>query len=163
MIFGDIDNWEKERELYPKAIVKAIDFIREIDFNNTQNVKLEIDGDDMYAGISETDTVCKYDFEFVGERHEKFIDIHYCVSGGEIIVFSRTSADDTIIEERLENEDALLYSKINDEIKLIMTPGRFVIFFPDDIHLAGYIANTSRVKKVVVKINTKLLYADQAI
>lgn len=158
MIFGDVWNWEKDRELYPEAMVKAIDFIRKIDFDHTQNGRIEIDGEDMYAGISEADTVYRYDFAFVGETHEKYVDIHFCISGGEAVTFSRRSSEDVIIEDRLEKEDALLYSKTSDEMKLIMTPGRFAVFFPDDIHLAGYRADSLKIKKAVVKIKTSLFY-----
>lgn len=158
MIFGDIEHWSKERDLYSAPIIKAIEFIQNIDFVHIQNGEIEMDGEDMVAGISEADTVTKYDFPFVGETHEKYVDIHFCVSGGEGIMFARRSPDDIVIEDRLEKEDALLYSKISNEVRLVMTPGKFVAFFPQDIHLAGYRTDSLKIRKVVVKINTRLFY-----
>ncbi|MFA5866039.1 MAG: YhcH/YjgK/YiaL family protein [Phycisphaerae bacterium] len=157
MIFGDIRNLEEEKGLYPESIVNALEYIKKIDFAKTPTGRIEIDGDNLYASVGQSNTVEKYDFVFVGEIHKQYVDIHYCLDGSEAIVFSRISGKEVVAADRLKEEDALLFSKISDEMKIILTPGRFAVFFPHDIHLAGFNAGCSFVKKCVVKIHTKLL------
>ncbi len=157
MIYGDIQHFEKEKKYYPAVVRNVIDYISKLEFGDGSYKKLEIEGEDLYAVISTSETVTKYDFKFVGESHEKYIDIHYCVQGEEAIVFSRKSPEDIIAENLLETKDALLYSKISHETKLIMTPGRFAVFFPSDIHLAGYKVHSEKIRKVTAKIRLSLL------
>lgn len=102
--------------------------------------------------VSEYDTKTANEYGY--EAHKRFIDIQ-CVLKGEEKV--SCSPIERLKETKHYNEekDAAFYSADNNPnpSDLILQPGYFAIFFPQDGHLPQLcVGNPNRVKKVVVKV-----------
>lgn len=115
----------------------------------------EISGRDMYANIHTATLLPIPDAAY--EMHRQYIDLHYCISGGESIGYSpqehpkeKTSFDN-------EKDYQLFFPATRQEM-LQMIPGSFVVFFPGELHMPKLQDGThTTVRKVVVKIKASLL------
>lgn len=115
----------------------------------------ELSGRDMFASIVTVPTVSASDAIF--EMHQKYIDVHYCISGGEIIGHSPAGQlkEKTLFD--IEKDYQLFYP-IESYKTVQMTPGSFAIFYPGELHMPKIQDGThTEVKKVVIKINVTLL------
>ena len=149
--------WDKEKHIYPKAIVKALEYLKNMDLTTIENGTYEIEGQEIYAKIFETQTACSE--ERIPETHGEFIDIQYLIEGKEIIGFVRNSGEQQVSENLLETKDNIFYeSHLIDEIQLIMTPGTFAVFFPNDIHRPACSSGENlKIRKAVVKVDFGLI------
>jgi biofilm protein TabA len=156
MIFGSIQNLTTDRRVLPAALVRGLDYLRDTDFSKVESGRVEIDGDAIFALVQEYGTVPKG--EKKPEAHRKYIDIQYVSGGSEIIGYGLESPLGEIAEDRLAEKDLLYYRSVQDEMELILTPGMYVILFPQDVHRPGCrYGDSALVNKVVVKIRLDLL------
>jgi len=147
MIIDKIEN----AHLYAKTHIRihtALEYIKKTNFLELANGKYEINGDKIFAIVNEYET--KKPAKNLLESHKKYIDIQFLVEGTEQIGF--TSLYNQKPVKLYDNTDD--YMLFNEPYNLItLNKGMFAIFYPDDIHLPGLIANNpSKVKKVVVKV-----------
>ena len=120
------------------------------DFNEeTPDGRYDLDGDRVYALVQSIKTSPAASGVF--ESHKVYADIHYVVSGQEVIYYQETSflnprGDyDASIEARLYDGD--------NENALHLRSGFFGAFWPQDGHKPGCCVETSApVRKVVMKI-----------
>lgn len=150
MIFGDIKNLSFDNSNYPEAIQKGLEYLNNTDFSILADGKYEIDGESIFARIMEVTTKNKSDQK--AESHAKYIDIQFLLSGKEIIGFSPKTDLNIPTDNLLESGDALLYTELKDEMDLLMTPGKYAIFFPFEAHRPGCKKGTDKIRKVVVKV-----------
>lgn len=129
---------------------KTFAFLKETDLTKLEVKRHDIDGDNAYALISEYLTKNEEDARY--EAHLNYIDIQYVISGKELIGIAPVSMK----KEVLEPYDALkdiMFLTVNQGNNLKADPGRFFIFFPDDLHRPGLKdGENSQVRKVVVKV-----------
>lgn len=115
----------------------------------------EIDNRNMYASISTAQTMPRE--EAVYEAHRQYIDIHYCLEGGEIIEWAPVNQ----LTPKMEfdtTKDYCLYESPKEANSLVIKPGTFAIFLPGDAHMPKISdGHNQQIRKVVVKIHTKLL------
>lgn len=128
---------------------KAFDFLQKTDLSSLTVGNHEIDGKDVFAIISEYNTK---DPEAVNyESHEKYTDVHSMISGNEYIGSKNASASD-IATPYNEERDVTLYQNEGGE-NLLAAPGKFFIFFPDNVHRPGLkVEESMPVKKLVIKV-----------
>ena len=158
MIVGDLDNWPKEQQAYTKTLAKGIEYLRRTDFSGMGPGKYEIEGELMYALVQEMHTEAKELRK--PEAHDRFVDIQYLISGiGERIGVSRRQSDAVPSEDYLCSRDVAFFTEVKDEVDLILRPGMFAVFFPDDVHRPCCAVDDAggSIKKVVIKINRTLL------
>ncbi|AKL97781.1 YhcH/YjgK/YiaL family protein [Endomicrobium proavitum] len=88
------------------------------------------------------------------ETHAKFIDIHYTISGKDVIGWKNASECKNIFYPYDESKDIAFYNEAPD-FDIILSEGKFAVFFPEDAHapLKGKLP----VKKCIMKINTEIL------
>lgn len=113
-------------------------------------------GDAMFANVhgyaTKPRAACRY------ESHRRYIDLQYCISGGEVIEWHPAGA--------LKATDA--YDPLKDVIhyaapaasdaSLCLVPRSFAIFFPSDGHMPKIASRIdTRVDKLVIKIDQELL------
>ncbi|MDB4903635.1 MAG: hypothetical protein JWQ63_2916 [Mucilaginibacter sp.] len=110
--------------------------------------KYEIDGDDVYAIITEAPS--KEPEMAKWEAHEKFVDIQYVIKGEEEIGIIPLSTA-TVSKPYDEAND---YANYEAEGKSYTAkPGTFFLFFPDDVHRPNILVKGYEVvKKVVIKV-----------
>lgn len=97
------------------------------------------------------------------EAHRRFIDVHYIVSGMEVIestTYQKLKVEIPYDEQKdieiydrsteyLERADFCHYSS-----KTVLGSGAFAIYFPGDIHMPAIMADRpAEVRKIVIKIS----------
>lgn len=158
MIVADLASWSKEEHVYSKALAKGMAFLQSSNLLELEEGRYEIDGDKLFAMVSEPESEPKHDRK--PEAHDRYIDIQYLAAGeGEIIGVSRRTPDSVPSEDYLGSRDIAFYSDVKDETDVLLRPGMFAVFFPSDIHrpLCAVGDKGSKLKKVVVKIAVDLL------
>jgi YhcH/YjgK/YiaL family protein len=136
----------KNRERWDKAFA----FLKENDLSKLEVKRYDIDGDNLYATVSEYMTKNEEDAKF--EAHRKYIDIQHVITGAEQM--SITPLSDRK-EELVPYDPAkdVEFMTVNQTSSFEATPDKFFIFFPSDIHRPSVkISENKSVRKVVVKV-----------
>jgi len=155
MIFSKL-NAADTFEAYPKAIQRALAYLRRADFSTLALGRHPIEGEAMFANVMDMTTR-----PFEGshpEVHQKYIDLMYWPEGGERIGVAPVLGHERVVRADPEGDISLL-DTVENESFLTATAGFFGIFFPWDAHRPGlYLGDgpaTSR--KCVIKISMELL------
>ncbi|MCS7005356.1 MAG: YhcH/YjgK/YiaL family protein [Cytophagales bacterium] len=157
MILSNLFQEGKEFELLPKAIQKALHYLRTTNFSEMKDGTYEIDGKKMFVILQSYTTANPENIK--AESHKKYIDIQYIIEGNEIIRVAFPHKSNVFTDEGYQEEkDKWNYKELANEIDIPMYSGTFVILFPTDIHRPGCIWHKiSNVRKAVVKIAIDLL------
>lgn len=136
----------KQKERWDKAFT----FLKESDLSNLELKRYDIDGNNLYAPISEYVSKNEEDARF--EAHRKYIDIQYVISGKELIGVAPVSQQRDILEPYNEEKD-IMFMTVGFAEHYPASPDRFFIFFPEDLHRPGLKdRENSPVRKAVVKV-----------
>jgi YhcH/YjgK/YiaL family protein len=147
MIFDSIENSETYYGLGEK-FQKAFEFIKNTDFSEISDAKIEIDGDNIFALVQKYNTKNPKNAKW--EAHRKYVDVQCMLSGAENIGFVLSDYLD-ITEEYNDENDVEFYDGLGDFVQL--NEGEFAVFFPNDAHKPGlFIKESELVHKVVVKV-----------
>lgn len=148
----------KNHSLYPfgPAWNAAFDFLKTLT-PETETGKRLIQGDRLFAGVDCYETKSRAVAKL--ETHRKYVDIQVLLSGEEVIeIFPKQEL--TVSTPYNPEKDAEFY-KVPPEpcAKVTLSPGRFVVFLPEDAHMPCLMAGDSPqpVKKVVIKVAVDLL------
>ena len=150
MIVDKLENLEKYVALNP-LFAQAVEYLKSADLNGLEaGTKLELKGKDLRVNVSQTKPKTKEQAKL--ETHRDFIDIQIPLSGTEIMGY--TPAVDLPHAEYNAEKDITLYEEGRlAESYVIVKPGMFAIFFPEDGHAPG--VTDTGVKKVIVKVLAK--------
>lgn len=87
------------------------------------------------------------------EAHRKYIDLQYLMAGEEIVHVADVSRL-VVAEEYDDARDVAFFNDPASYESIVLRAGLFAVFYPDDAHRPGMMADgsPSTVKKVVVKI-----------
>jgi len=122
---------------------------------NSEEMRYEIQGDDIYAIIASYNTKEPHKFE----AHREYVDIQCLLEGQEII--ESTTLNELAVDIPYDSEKDVAFYLKTDSRKIIshLMPGMFIAFFPHDAHMPGVSVGGFPVfvKKVVVKIKAELL------
>jgi YhcH/YjgK/YiaL family protein len=137
--FKNKDRWEK-----------AFNFLKNNDLSKLELKRYDIDGDNLYATVSEY--MSKNEDSTLFEAHRKYIDIQYVVSGKEIISIVPLASENVIITPYDAARD-IEFMKYSNVVNFKATPSEFFIFFPGDAHRPGLRDEQSApVRKIVIKM-----------
>ena len=129
---------------------KAFTFLKNNDLSKLEIKRYDIDGDNLYAPVSEYLTKNEEDAKF--EAHRKYIDIQYVINGAEMMSVAPLSQKNDVIAPYDSSKD-VEFMTVRQSTSYKATPDRFFIFFPSDIHRPGVkIGENEQVRKVVVKV-----------
>ena len=149
MYFGHIS--KINRKQYPDAILVALDYLTATDFDKIEAGRYPIKGDLIYAQVLDLETKDKSDV--LPEAHRKYLDVQYLHSGEERMGVVPDLGNNPIDQDYDEERDILFYTGAENEVELIMRPGNFAVFFPEDIHRPGCADGQSgKIRKIVVKV-----------
>ena len=127
---------------------KAFGFLLQADLNSFPLGKHDIDGDNVFAIVSEYTT--KPLSEARWEAHQAYADIQLLLAGEEKIGCAPL-ASMQVTETYNAEKDILFLAGEGDYITV--RPGVFAVFFPHDAHQPGVAKGMPQVvKKVVVKV-----------
>jgi YhcH/YjgK/YiaL family protein len=138
--------WFKNKERWEKAF----DFLKNSDLSKLETKRYDIDGDNLYATLSEYLTKDAETANF--EAHRKYIDIQYVISGREIMQMAPLSSLKEIITpyDAAKDIEFLTAGTIADHLA---SPSNFFIFFPVDAHRPQIKDGAkAQVRKVVIKV-----------
>ena len=152
MVRGTLADSAKFEGLHPR-FGKAFAFLRSSDLAKLPPGRIDIDGDNIYANVTET-TLNPWDPHANMEQHRAYFDIHVPVSGEE--------ADGYIYDEENAKANAAAFNVEKDYVlfknpkmaKIILKPGDFAIFYPP---YGAHAPNKSETmprkhRKIVVKV-----------
>jgi YhcH/YjgK/YiaL family protein len=129
---------------------KAFGYMKSTDLETLEVKRHDIDGDKLYAMVTEYLTKNRRDARF--EAHRNYIDIQYVISGEEMIGVAPMTAKSEILQPYDESKD-IEFMTVNEGIELKATPQNFFLFFPADIHRPSLsVGDSTQVKKIVVKV-----------
>jgi YhcH/YjgK/YiaL family protein len=129
---------------------KAFGFLKNNDLSKLEVKRYNIDGDNLYASVSEYMTKNEEVAKF--EAHRKYIDIQYVISGKEIMNIAPLKTTKEVVAPYDTTKD-IEFMTVEKIVNCKADPSNFFIFFPDDAHRPSlkYGAN-STVRKIVVKL-----------
>ena len=148
----------KNHALYPYGDLwtKAFEFLATAT-PELEDGKVVLDGDDLFAGIDCYETKARADAKL--ETHCKYADIQVLLSGTECLeIFPKAGL--TVSEPYDATRDAEFYEAPETApVRITLTPGQFIVFFPEDAHMPCLNAGDSAkpVQKVVIKVRVDLL------
>lgn len=142
---------------YPKAIVRALDFLKNTDLKTLPGGRHAIEGDMMYANVDDVET--KLFKATKPESHRNYVDIQFMVSGEENMGFF---VDKGLVKpvESYPDRDCYFYpNEAVDEGQIHCPEGYYTVFFPSDVHRPLLAVNDKpiKIRKVVVKVHVSLL------
>ena len=140
---------------YPRPIRTALCWLQNHDVAAMEPGVYEIEGQDIYAQVVDLTTAPRA--EKKPEVHKEYIDVQYLAAGEELLGFAPDKGGRPIAEAHPEN-DLYFYENAPDEVLLKATAGSYSIFFPNDIHRPGVMADAPmKIRKAVVKVRSSLI------
>lgn len=152
MIYGHISAKETE-QAYAEPIREAIRYCRETDVSGMGESRIGLRGEGLIVQICDRITGKKE--EKLPEVHSRYAELQFMAEGSEYMGFYPDRGDNRILEDCLEEKDTLYYQEnpLSEEVMLLMTPGTYAVFFPEDVHRPFcQVEAPARVKKIVIKI-----------
>lgn len=150
MIVTDLNHIE-EQVAMTDALRRAIAFLRGAQHQDLAEGRVEL-GDALYARVMPYVTR-SIDADLTVEGHKQYIDVHYLVSGEEILACAATGR---VQETRPYDAagDVWLGTLPGREAHLIhLRAGDIAVLYPADLHAPGLVAGAATpVKKIVVKV-----------
>ena len=129
-------------------IRRALQFLQQADLEGLPEGRHDIDGDQVFALVSDYRTRTEADAFW--EAHREHVDVQYVHSGVERIGVGRL---DGFTVGSYDAERDLVVARGGRGQYVRADAGSFVILFPHDVHMPGLTADVERpVRKVVVKV-----------
>lgn len=140
-------SYYKHRDRWDKTFA----FLKAHDLKGLEIKRYDIDGDTVYAPVSEY--ISKKEGESDFEAHRKYIDLQYVINGEENIGVTPISNKKDIVAA-YDNVKDIEFMTVSDSVYHKATQANFFIFFPEDIHKPGMriTEDSSLIRKIVVKI-----------
>jgi len=145
-----IDQQEFARQYHLNKVYwdSAFAFLKEHDLQTIAKGKYPIDGDHVFATVTEDPTK---DFEKTNwESHRKYVDIQCVITGVERMGVSPVTKA-TVTEPYDEKKDVAHYTVEGTQYDI--PAGTFVVFFSQDAHRPNITPGGNKpVKKIVIKV-----------
>ncbi len=150
MLVSSIKNYKNILKFFPQLDIVFNYMLKNIN-NKTMDGKYNITKS-IYAVVQTCDPKPKK--EQVLEKHKKYIDLQYVISGKEKIGWKFFDKTFKTLKRYNTKKDIAFYSNIPDTY-INLKKGDFVIFFPEDTHAPLCWLSSDR--KCIVKIPVKYL------
>jgi len=133
------------------AIYRAVQFVRDFDLSLPDG-KYEIEGGNIFAMVQSVTTESAEGKLF--EAHQDYIDVQAVLQGCERQdVVPLASEDIKIMQEYDSRKDLMLFEVPEHFSTIIMKPGMFAVYGPDDGHRpCCSVGDPQDIRKVCVKI-----------
>ena len=149
MIFTSLAN-ASANDLSDVRFAKALEFLSRDDLADLEPGRHEIDGDEVFANVQELTTVPAGEKNY--EAHRRYADIHYVISGTELIGIAPVGECEPV-GEFSEADDFGLFTPGGREAWATLRPGELVVTPPCDAHKPGCCpGEPAPLKKICVKV-----------
>lgn len=150
MVFDKIENKNLYASMNP-LFPKAFDFLDEYLKNPKGAGKYEIQGDDLFVSVSDSNTR----EEGFYEVHDKYIDIQVLIAGEEK-VYCDWRGDLEAETEYDSEKDVQFLKDGKGNIEFTFKKGEFIILYPWDAHKPSMAINAPEtITKMVFKVKVK--------
>lgn len=140
---------------YPKAIQRAIEYLKNTDILSLEPGEYPIEGDKIYAKVF--DNTSKTVAETHPELHKNYMDVQFWASGSELMGLCLKKKEYEVIETH-EDQDLYFLGEVEGEQFLRMEKGDYIVLFPNDIHRPGVAEKEPQTyRKAVVKVSMDLI------
>lgn len=151
MIFGHINHTDARH--YPPAIARALAYLASHDLAGMAAGRYQDSQTGWQVQVLDLHTAPHGDN--YPEGHRRFIDVQYLVSGNELMGVATEKTEPPVHLPYDDERDIIFYRDVPNETLLLMQPGHFAVFFPQDIHRPNCALDAPEaIRKVVVKIPT---------
>ncbi len=128
-------------------LAMAFAFLRQLDLAELDPGRHAVQGYRVYAVVAKG--AGRSSTEALLEVHDKYMDIHYVLSGVDDMGWKPRAACERPAQAYDPNTDVGFFAD-EPEAWLNLRPGRFAIFFPEDAHMP--MVSTDELHKVIVKV-----------
>jgi len=146
MILDKIENASLYYPLHAR-FQKAFEFLKKRDLEKYEVGRYDIDGDNIFALISEPCGKGKENADL--EFHEKYIDIQVCLKGTDCIGW-KDKSDCLKIKKEFDSDKDTGFFSDKPQTWIYLSDRIFAIFFPHDAHAP--LATQEELRKVVIKV-----------
>ena len=156
MLFAALNNPQTYAPFLGHSVwTEALDWLRRLPAEQATGIH-HLRGEKMYANVhgyaTQPRDKCRY------ESHRVYIDLQYCLSGGELIEWHPLDCLQAKDEYDPKKDVLHYHSPASPHGLLRMVPGNFAVFFPQDGHMPKIADGVHpEVAKVVIKIDLGLL------
>lgn len=149
MIVTKAEDLKNYSSVLPSA-EKIADFISEWSKKPKDGGRYDIDGDNLFAAVSEYETE-SFD-ERLFESHRQYIDVQYVPSGEETLYWANVDELTQTSESFSQGGDIAFY-KGEAKGSVILGGGTCAVLFPEDAHMPNCISSEKqKVTKIVFKV-----------
>lgn len=146
MILAHLSDCERYEALHP-LFKQVFDYVKSNDLLHVPAGRIVIDGDKLFINVSDANLVPAESQKL--EVHRKYIDIHFPLSGAEIVGWSpllRLNESEAPFD--VENDFALYAETPSTYFTAL--PGDFYIVYPEDAHAP--VIGEGVLRKLIVKV-----------
>lgn len=149
MMQGDLSQWKTIRGL--EGLEEAFQFLEKAETKSLPEGKHLLQGEDMFASVAFPTTQPAEERKY--EAHKKYIDVQFLYSGTEAIRVTPIQGL-TVATPFDVQKDIVFYEHNRNFETVVLRPGRFAVFFPEDAHMPlCQQEGIQKLHKVVVKIS----------
>ena len=131
------------------ALKKAMKSILNKDYLNFDKGKTTIDGEKVYA--MKVELTLKPIEEGIFEAHKNYIDIHVPLKNSEDVEV--TDVQTLQVTSPYDEEGDCLLGNSDPTVSIHLTPGTFLLVYPEDAHKVGVTkSESSSYQKVIYKV-----------
>ena len=146
MIISHISDSSRYESLHP-LFEQVFDYIKANDLLNAPAERIILDGDKLFINVCDAKLVSAEVQKL--EVHQKYIDIHFPLSGKEIVGWKHFSNLGTSEAPFDAENDFALYAETPSTYFEVL-PGEFYIVYPEDAHAP--IIGEGVLRKLIVKV-----------
>ena len=145
MICDTLEHLARYNGLHPN-LDTAIDYLLTHDLSALPNGRTEVDGDEVFINVM--DAALHPDAGYHPEYHKLYADLQIDITGGEGWGYTTLPG-----EEAGEFTGDIGFRTSPDAVSGTLGEGRFVLFFPGELHKPGVARpGCAHVRKAVIKI-----------
>lgn len=146
MILSHISDSSRYESLHP-LFKQVFDYIKANDLTKVPAERIVLDGDKLFINVADARLIPAETQKL--EVHQKYIDIHFPLSGKEIVGWKHLSNLGTSEAPFDTENDFALYAEEPTTYFTVM-PGEFYIVYPEDAHAP--IIGEGTLRKLIVKV-----------
>ena len=146
MILSHISDSSRYESLHP-LFKQVFDYIKANDLTKVPAERIVLDGDNLFINVADAKLIPAETQKL--EVHQKYIDIHFPLSGKEIVGWKHLSNLGTSEAPFDADNDFALYAEEPTTYFTVM-PGEFYIVYPEDAHAP--VIGEGTLRKLIVKV-----------
>lgn len=153
MIYADFKDWDRDRIGLSPKLEAVLAWLREAPLEQWADGSYPLPLWSEEALLIIKTAALEPERDVLFERHERHLDIHYCIAGEEEIGYARDDGKQEAVSVARPMEDHFFYKPVEGALRLLLKPGTFALFFPGELHQPCCATPSAlQVRKVVVKL-----------